>query len=100
LTEIELKEYLIWLKKQIKESEDEITPRQTAFEDMVPNPLESRDFFFRTQELEVEFEYGVVKSEEGQIKAMIFGLGAGKKTENKHRIKLRLISQGHKLPKK
>ena len=38
--------------------------------------------------------------EGGQIKAMIFGLGAGRKTENKHRIRLRLVSQGHKLLKK
>lgn len=48
----------MWLKKQIKESEDELTPLQDQFRSWLGNPLEARDLFFRTTELELEFETG------------------------------------------
>jgi hypothetical protein len=97
--EIELNEFLNWLKKEIKESEDESTVREPEYKDYVPNIKESRELFFRTTELEVELSVCVTGTKKAGIQAWVLQLGQEKKTENIQKIRVKLVSQGHKFPR-
>jgi len=97
LEPIKLGEYLTWLKKEIKTSEDEITPIREEFKSVPPNETEARELYFRTQEVEIEFEFGVERTDKGKIQAYIFALGREKRTMGKQKIRIKLVSQGHRF---
>lgn len=94
---IRLQDYLVWLKNEIRNSEDEITPVRAEYKDIPPDEKEARELYFRTTEVEVEFEFGVKRTHEGKIFAYVLSLGKQKETTGKQKIKIRLVSQGHKF---
>lgn len=88
---------MIWLKNEIKVSEDEITPIREELKSIPPEETEARELYFRTQEVEVEFEFGTERTSEGKIQAYIFALGREKRIMGKQKIRIKLVSQGHKF---
>ena len=94
--QVKLNEFLTWLKDEIKKSEDTVTELEPHFGRLVPEK-EARDLFFRTTDLEVELSVGITKSTRGGIQAWVLQLGKQTETENVQKVRIRLVSQGHKF---
>ena len=99
IKEIQLKEFLEWIKKEIRESEDVLPQLKSTFETSVPK-TESRELFFKTKEVEVEVTVGVTKKGKAGIQAWVLQLGGEGESHNTHRIKIKLEAAGYKFPPK
>lgn len=98
---LELAELLNKVKEEIRKSEDEISPKRgdiTGTEYESPNLAEARNLYFRTTEVEVEATVVIKKEGEGKVKFYVFGAGGKYSKEETHRIKIKMISQGHIFP--
>ena len=98
---LELAELLDKVKKEIRDKEDEISPKRgdiigTEYEP--PNLAEARNLYFRTTEVEVEANIVIKKEGKGKVKFYVFGAGGGYSKKETHRIKIKMLSQGHIFP--
>jgi len=97
MPEISLKDFLIEVKRQIKESEDIITPIDQKLKPTPPNPQEQREQYFVTQELEIEIAVTSNAQVKGGINLYVVQVGGEAKSQEIHRIKIKMIKQGHRF---
>jgi len=98
MPEIQLRDFLIEVKNQIKESEDIINPVQGIYERLAPSTSEAREQYFYTQEVEVEIALTSDRSTDAGVDLYVVKGGRKVKEQNVHRVKIKMIKQGHKFP--